>query len=77
MLRCILAIYEEEHHKAQQDQEIKSDLSRFFALTPSPSFKFRSISITPAALKSFTSDFKKLSGTFVDNQTIFFKIFDL
>ncbi|CEG83121.1 hypothetical protein RMATCC62417_17093 [Rhizopus microsporus] len=77
MLRYILAIYEEEHHKAQQDQEIKSDLPRLFALTPAPSFRFRSISITPSALKVFTSDFKKLPNTFVDNQTMFFKIFDL
>ncbi|CEG83858.1 hypothetical protein RMATCC62417_17726 [Rhizopus microsporus] len=77
MLRCILAIYEEEHHKAQQNQEIKPDIPRLFALAPSPSFKFRSVSITPAALKSFTSEFKKLQSTFGNNQNMFFKIFDL
>lgn len=77
MLKCILASYEEEHYKAKQNQEIKPDVPRLFALTPSPSFKFRSVPITPTTPKAFTSEFKKLQRTFRDNQNMFFRILDL
>lgn len=58
------------------EQQESNNLPRLFSLTPEPSVKFRFISITPTGLKAFTTKYKKLPSNFVDNQDMFFEVFN-